>query len=62
MGAWIAWAWPQIWPNIAADVLWQPVALGAGLWWHHTRIRRLLVEHHRQLAELRHELERSVPR
>jgi hypothetical protein len=59
MGAWVVRNWPQVWPNLLADVLWQPLALGAGLWWHHTRIRRLLAEHHRQLAELGTNVERS---
>ena len=25
MGGWLWWAWLQIWPNLAANVLWVPV-------------------------------------
>jgi hypothetical protein len=40
MADWIAATWPQVWPNLLADALWQPPALLAGFLWHHRRLRR----------------------
>ena len=36
MGAWLWWAWLQIWPNLAASVIWAAPAFTV----HHVLIRR----------------------
>ncbi len=51
MAAWLASAWGQIWPNLAANVLWVPLAA-----LHHRRmkrhIRRLHEEHREQVRQV----------
>jgi hypothetical protein len=54
MAAWLWWAWLQIWPNLAANVIWVPLAAA-----HHILMKRhsarLFAEHaeqqRKQLAE-----------
>lgn len=41
MTAWLTSAWGQIWPNLAANVLWVPLAA---------------LHHHRMKRQIRHEL------
>lgn len=48
MTAWIWWAWLQIWPNMAADVLWIPIV---GI--YHVIVRRALRS---EIDKLREEL------
>lgn len=43
MGAWLWWAWLQIWPNLAANVIWVPVAAI-----HHVLIKRHITNLHEQ--------------
>lgn len=52
MGAWIAAAWGQVWPNLVANVLWVPVAA----WWAHSRARRHVEQVERLLEQHRREL------
>jgi hypothetical protein len=50
----LAGLWPQIWPNLAADILWIPVV---GLW-HLTHLDRMLTKQREHiLRELREHLE-----
>lgn len=48
---WVWWAWLQLWPNLAANVIWVPVA-----WLHHVLSRRhtakLQAEHAKTVQEL----------
>jgi hypothetical protein len=45
MSGWLWGAWGQIWPNLAANVLWVPLAAA-----HHVLIRRHITQLH-QLKE-----------
>jgi uncharacterized membrane protein YdjX (TVP38/TMEM64 family) len=47
MGAWLWWAWLQIWPNLAASVLWATPAFLV----HHRLIRRHINAVHQDLKE-----------
>lgn len=52
MAAWIASAWGQVWPNLAANVLWVPLAA-----LHHLAIKR----HSRRLhAQYRQHIEALI--
>lgn len=42
MNAWLAGAWSQLWPNLAANVVWAPL-----VWVHH----RVLTRHVRALRQ-----------
>jgi hypothetical protein len=44
MGAWLWSAWLQVWPNLAANVIWVPLA-----WAHHQMMQRQAVEHHEEM-------------
>lgn len=41
MGAWLWWAWLQIWPNLVANVIWVPLA-----WAHHMLMKRHITREH----------------
>jgi hypothetical protein len=41
MGEWLVSMWGQIWPNLAANVIWVPAA-----WLHHVLIRRHITRLH----------------
>jgi hypothetical protein len=43
MGAWLVSVWGQIWPNLAANVLWVPLAAA-----HHVLISRHITRLHQQ--------------
>ncbi|AEW93890.1 MULTISPECIES: hypothetical protein [Streptomycetaceae] len=47
MAGWLWWAWLQIWPNLAANVLWVPLAA-----LHHRRVKRHLHEQQRAVQQL----------
>jgi hypothetical protein len=46
MDAWLVGVWGQIWPNLAANVLWVPVAA-----LHHLLMRRHIARLHESLKK-----------
>lgn len=46
MAAWVATTWGQVWPNLAANVIWIPLAAI-----HHVLMRRHVDRRHAQLVE-----------
>jgi hypothetical protein len=46
MAHWVATSWGQIWPNLAANVLWVPLAAV-----HHLLMRRHVDRRHEQLKQ-----------
>ncbi|EST24398.1 hypothetical protein [Streptomyces roseochromogenus] len=54
MGAWLWGAWLQVWPNLAANVLWVPV-VGVHHWLTCRHLRAL----HEQQRHLHHLIEQK---
>lgn len=48
MSTWCWWAWQQVWPNLAGNVLWVPVA-GVHHWLTRRHIRTLHSQHREML-------------
>jgi hypothetical protein len=46
MFAWLWWVWLQLWPNLVASA----IATGAALVVHTKRIRKILAQHHADIA------------
>lgn len=53
MAGWLWWAWLQIWPNLAANIIWVPVAAT-----HHVAIKRHISRLHEQSRQ--HQSEEAV--
>jgi hypothetical protein len=51
MGAWLTTVWSEVWPNLAANVLWVPIV---GI--HHMLTRRHLRVLREQQRQLHHHL------
>jgi hypothetical protein len=50
---WLWHVWAQLWPNLAASVIWS-IPAGAAFLWHHRRVRNSLASLHRKLDEQQH--------
>lgn len=51
MGAWLSSAWVQVWPNLAANVLWVPL-----VWIHHRVMSRRVQALHQHVTALHEQL------